>query len=46
MLIITIWIVKHLYNGKVIIETGTLIRGRGGRAATSKGYPNPQKTKI
>jgi len=27
---------KNLYNGKVINETGTLIRGRGSRAATSK----------
>jgi hypothetical protein len=38
--------VKHLYNGKVIIESGTLIRGRGCRAAASKGSLNPQKPKF
>ena len=34
---------KSLYNGKVIIESGVLIKGSGCLAATSKAPRNPQK---
>ena len=37
---------KSLYNGKVIIESGVLIKGSGCLAATSKAPRNPQKQNL
>ena len=37
---------KHVYNGKAIIESGTLMMGRGCRAANSKASRNHQNQSL
>ena len=37
---------KHLYNGKAIIESGTLMMGIGCRAANSKASRNHQNQSL